>query len=45
MGYYVGPPACFTARTSRIPPGFRDLEAVRRPFEIDVLKSCGYLRN
>ena len=24
------------------PPGFCDPEAVRRPFEIDVLKNCGY---
>ena len=37
MGYYAGPSACFTAQTRRIPPGSRDLEAVRRPFEIDVL--------
>ena len=44
VGYYVGPPACFAAQTHRIPPGFRGLKAVRRSFEIDVLKSCGYLR-
>ena len=27
------------------PPGSRDLEAVRRPFEIDVRKNCRYLQN
>jgi hypothetical protein len=26
-------------------PGSRDLEAVRRPFEIDVRKNCRYLQN
>ncbi len=45
VGDYVGPSACFTAQTRRIPPDFRDSEAVGWPFEIDVLKSCGYLQN
>ena len=45
VGYYVGPSACFTPPTRRIPPDSRDWEEVRWLFEIDVLKSCGYLQN
>ena len=39
MGRYVSPQGRFAAQTHRIPPGFRDAEAVRRSSEIDVLKS------
>jgi len=45
MGHPVTFVARFHARTSRIPPDFRDLEAVPQSPEIDVLKNCRYLKN
>ena len=43
LGYSAAFLARLRARDGPIPPGFRDSGSIRRPSEIDVLKSCGHL--